>query len=66
MSAKIQLVIVAIKFLVQLLRWMEQSSQREPEQKSAKFVLFKDALKEAEEGKVEKLEEMFAILKPGD
>lgn len=67
MTLKIKLAIAILKFLWQLLKWMDKTKtpeQRTTDVKVGKFVLFRQALQEAEEGKVHNLENMFKILDP--
>ena len=62
----IQLIINIFGFSSQLLKWMNKAEDRERSTKAKceKLKKFKKALKSAEEGKTDEMEEMFSILRP--
>lgn len=62
MIANIKLAITIVQFILQLLKWMEKSEH--PNKKIEKFKSFKNALKQAEKGNPDELEDMFASMRP--
>jgi len=62
----IKLAVAIINFIIAFLRYMEtaEKDQRKIEAKAIKFMKFRNALKEAEGGNGDGLEEMFTIMRP--